>query len=294
MEITFVLSYPPTVYKPETYTSALVKKSAFMQGQKVRIRAKVTDNDGANDIDKVVIDIVDPNNNLVIDDDEMVNISSVENGYIYEYNYTLASNAPYGVWNIIVTAYDKSVSKNNNSVNIAVLPITLSVKIVLNNTNANVYIPGVGEKNASNLGEEEYDISNLTHYYIASYENNKLSGLVFSHQHFVSIFTNNTTSDYTMGINQWLTNSRVFLVFSRGDWKAIDNRMDLIEKGKFLTNIAPSFSFGLGTKSKIKVALEYDNIAILNDTSLGKGYYKLIFGNEGAVGDKVGISVKRI
>jgi hypothetical protein len=294
--VELTLSRSPIVYRPETYSPAMVKKSAFKPGQTVRVRVQVTDADGGDNIDDVLMTVRNSTGGIVLNPAPMINVTNVSNGYIYEYNYSIPQNAQNGIWTINVTANDTLNNKASNNVSIAVLPVTMRVRIFLSNTNTSkVYIPGYGEHNASDLNDTEYT-SGLSDYYIVSYENNVLSGLVFSHQKFTSVSTNKSAdySEYTLGMDQELSNSRVFLVFSKGDWNVVNKRMDLIESGTFLSNIAPSFSYGLGSKVKFKVAIEYDNIDVLNDTSAARGYYRFVFGNEGLSGSKVGLSVKRI
>ncbi|RLF10664.1 MAG: hypothetical protein DRJ69_02840, partial [Thermoprotei archaeon] len=107
----------PIVEKPRTYSESLVEKTSFEQNEKVVIRVNVTDPDGAEEIDKVLINITSANGNLVVESAEMVNISSITNGYVFEYNYTLTNlqSDEFGTWQIEVWANDTYSQSDSNS-----------------------------------------------------------------------------------------------------------------------------------------------------------------------------------
>jgi hypothetical protein len=157
-----------------------------------------------------------------------------------------------------------------------------------------VYIPGVGEYNISILPNNTY--ANPSHYYLASYLNNLLIGLVYSMQNPLSVSTNSSGTNYTLGLNQSLDNSMAFLVFTKNDgsgWKIIDKRMDLIETGKFLTQISPSFSFGLGYLHPIMIILKYADIEIVGDKSIfRKGTRDVVLENNGTVNNKPSVYIE--
>jgi len=97
--------YNPLNISINTYNYNLVEKSVFYSGETVRIRANVTHDKGTSYIDKVLITIIDPSNNIVVDNKPMTAVSPIDNGYTYEYNYTLeyVSN---GEWRLIVYVND--------------------------------------------------------------------------------------------------------------------------------------------------------------------------------------------
>ena len=94
-------------------------------------------------------------------------------------------------------------------------------------------------------------------------------------------------------IEQNLTNSRVFLVSTQGDWNAIDNRISLIEAGRFLSQISPSFAFPLGGLYPIRLLLKYSNIDIDGDFILGKGQHRLVIENKGVSGGKPVVQIRK-
>ncbi|RLI99306.1 MAG: hypothetical protein DRP08_07290, partial [Candidatus Aenigmatarchaeota archaeon] len=107
----------PIVEKPRTYSESLVEKTSFEQNEKVVIRVNVTDPDGAEQIDKVLINITSANGSLVVENAEMVNVSSITNGYVFEYNYTLTNllSNEFGTWQIDVFANDTYSQSDSNS-----------------------------------------------------------------------------------------------------------------------------------------------------------------------------------
>jgi len=105
---------PPLVETPKTYDENLVEKTSFSGGEKVVIRVNVTDPQGAEDIDKVLITIINPNNVVKISNQTMVNISSIPNGYTYEYNFTITEAYP-GDWTINIYANDTSNLWDSNT-----------------------------------------------------------------------------------------------------------------------------------------------------------------------------------
>lgn len=176
---------------------------------------------------------------------------------------------------------------------VPVLGTTIQVKLVLNNTSAKVYIPEVGEKSASSLTSLT-TYANRSHYYLSSYINNMLTGLVFSHQKPLSIFTDGGGGTYMLGNDLEFPNSMVFLLFSKGNWRAVNNRMGMIEKGNFLSYPEPSFSFGLGRKHRIKMLLKYEDMNMLGgDRSVGRGKNTFSIKHEGLMGDHIGLNITR-
>ncbi len=170
---------------------------------------------------------------------------------------------------------------------------TFQVRLVLNNTGANFYIPGVGETSFSDLPENTYQ--NPPHFFLASEEGGMLASLVHSYRFPLSMATEKDASTYGFRMSQNLTGSRVFLVFSEGGWRKTDNRMDMIERGEFLENPYPSFSYGMGNEHVLKVMLAFSKIDIEpGDKVLQSGYYKMIVENEGRSGGKDSVSFSRI
>ncbi|MCD6422243.1 DUF2341 domain-containing protein, partial [bacterium] len=106
---------PPSVDTPETYDENYEKKDVFYDGDKIIIRVNVTDAQGAEDIDKVLIEIIDNSSTVQVSNETMVNVSSIANGYTYEYNYTIPSGATTGIWTVNVYANDTQNTWNSNT-----------------------------------------------------------------------------------------------------------------------------------------------------------------------------------
>ncbi len=151
---------------------------------------------------------------------------------------------------------------------------TIQFNLILNNTNNKVYVPGVGEIASASITNTSY--TSPQSHYLTSHLNNVLRAMIYYQRSPTAIVINRSgTSSHTLGITQDLTNSKTFLVFTQGDWSAVNNRIDSIEKGTFLTNIAPSFAYGLGVKYPIKLLLEYSDIDLQSTLLFQAGTYEL-------------------
>ena len=274
----------------KTYTFGLVEKYVFKPGDPVRIRAWVTYADGREHLSNSTVLMKNNLGSTVVNNELMTNISEITNGYLYEYNYTLPSNAE-GLWPINVTATDSFDGKGYDSLKIAIIQITLQIKLVLNSTSDRIYIPGTGERTFSGLTTTEYPTPD--HYYIASYSNDVLKSIVFSYMSPLSIFTEKGSGIYGIGTDQRFSNSMVFLVFSRGNWRNVNNRIISIERGEFLSNPEPSFSYGLGEVYPLKIALDYENIDLNRTLKIGRGLNRLVIEKKGMLGDKINLDIKR-
>jgi hypothetical protein len=282
------ISPPRVIIK--TYDPGLYEKDMFRPGNFMRVRVLVDSIFGRAYLKNSTITIRDNSNSVMVNGALMANVSNITNGYIYEYNYTIPQGGQ-GIWKMEIIATDVFSRNGNASKKIAVSSIILQIKLVLNSTSDNVYVPGAGETAFSGLTNNEY--VSPGHYYAASYSNEALKALVFSGMNPVSILTGKDTSTYNIGINQRFANSMVLLVFSRGNWMQISNRMASIETGDFLSYIEPSFSFGLGKNYPLKVVIGYENIEINKTLTIGRGYNKLVIENVGMMSNKPGIKIDR-
>jgi len=166
----------------------------------------------------------------------------------------------------------------------------LSVRLNVNNTQNTVYIPGIGEQASGGLGAET-SYSSPPHYYLASYRNGFLSGLAARNGENLLA---GTGSDYHfIEIEQNLTNSRIYLAATQGDWHVIGSRIGLIEAGSFLSQISPSFAFPLGGLYPIRLLLKYPNIDLEGNLILGKGQHRIVIENKGVSGGKPVVEIRR-
>ncbi len=277
------------VVEIKTYDLGLSEKDIFKPGRIVRIRAEVTHILGREYISNSTVLVKDNLGSTIVNNELMTNISEITNGYIYEYNYTIPGDAE-GLWSISVTTTDSFGGKGYDSKKIAIVLLTLQVKLVLNSTSDRIYIPGTGETTFSGLTTNEYSTPN--HYYLASYSNNVLKSVVFSQMNPLSIFTEKGSNTYGIGTDQRFSNSVVFLVFSKGNWRTINNRISSIEKGEFLSNIKPSFFYGLGEAYPLKIVLDYENIDLNKTLKIGRGLNRLIIEKKGMIGNKINLEIK--
>jgi hypothetical protein len=166
---------------------------------------------------------------------------------------------------------------------------TLTAKLTINNTQNTAYIPGIGEVPSGSLGSTSYP--SPPHFYLASYSGGFLNGLAARNGQ--SLAAGNGSDSHFLQLEQNLTNSRIYLAAAPGDWHAIDNRISLIEAGKFLSQISPSFAFPLGGLYPIRLLLKYPNIDIAGDLVLGKGQSRLIIENKGLSGGKPVVEIRK-
>ncbi|MCD6590477.1 MAG: right-handed parallel beta-helix repeat-containing protein [Candidatus Aenigmarchaeota archaeon] len=280
--IVITLTKPPKVYEPKTYTYANIEKTVFKSGRPVIIRVNITDFDGRDDIKSATVTITDSLGEVRVSEGSMNKTTSITNGYTYEYIYTLPNNAS-GVWTINVTGEDKNGNKGSNKTTFASLSLTLQVKLVLNNSEASIYVPGYGEVSKNN---QTY--TNPKYYYIVSYMQNILTGLLLKSNNPVSLFTDTQDTNYAIAIDTQMPNSMIFVIFSEGNWVTVNRRISLINRGEFLKYPKPTFAFGLGT-------YEVDFVIPLGNVSgraiLHKGEHKISIKHGGVTQGKVLIEI---
>ena len=173
----------------------------------------------------------------------------------------------------------------------------MEVRLYLNNTNAVLHIPTkpASDIPASSITYTTFDKDDLSHLYIASYGNEMLVGMVFSSNNFIKAWINKSDNEYVIAMKLNVTDSQIFIPFTKGSWRTIDNRMGYIEAKKFLNEEKPSFYFGLGKEQEIMIYTQYDNINFTsNITSLGRGYHRIVVENMGSLGDKVWLHIRRV
>jgi hypothetical protein len=155
-----------------------------------------------------------------------------------------------------------------------VYALSFQVKLTLNSTQNSVYIPGVGEVASASMGSNTY--TSPAHYYLASYLNGVLYGLIFSISTPVSISVENSSGNHSLTLSQDIENSNVFLVFSRGSWKEVEKRISSVEKGNFLQEVSPTFGFGTGLYRTVMLLLSYTTLDIQNERIIQKGRHRIV------------------
>ena len=164
---------------------------------------------------------------------------------------------------------------------------TMDVRLTISNTGNTVYVPDVGEQSAGFSGE----YLTPSHFYLASYSGGFLNGLAAKGGQRLAVGGGSGT--HFLEIEQNLTNSRIYLASAQGDWHAIDNRISLIEAGKFLSQVSPSFAFPLGGLYPIRLLLKYQDIDLAGDLMLGKGLTRLVIENKGLSGGKPVVEIRK-
>jgi hypothetical protein len=181
-------------------------------------------------------------------------------------------------------ANDTSGNIGSSSVSFEYVPPKASVQLILtlDNLANDVYIPGTGTIASASITNTTY--SSPTHWYLASYLDNVLNALVFSYQTPSLMSVNRTAATHSIIFSQDVQNSKSFLVFTSGDWKTVDSRMELIENREFLLEPSPSFARGLGIGYIVKILLSYGNIDIVDDLIMQSGSHDIIAENTGRSG----------
>lgn len=136
----------------------------------------------------------------------------------------------------------------------AASPGNITVNVNLNTTSGTVHIPGTGDMAA---GQQSRMVSDPSSFYISSYINGIVYGLVFAYQQPLYIMTLPFTGGHTIRMAADSGNSNVLLAFTQGSWDVIEERMPLIEAGNFFGYMYPSFSYGLGKDNDVKILLDY-------------------------------------
>ena len=119
--VSFMFSYDryfpaPVVQTPSTYDNiTMAAKTTFHRNDGMTVRVNVTDENGRDDIDKVLIKILNTTSVVKVDNATMTSITQIPNGYTYEYNYTIPSDADAGTWTINVYANDTLNAWDSNT-----------------------------------------------------------------------------------------------------------------------------------------------------------------------------------
>lgn len=166
----------------------------------------------------------------------------------------------------------------------------ITVTLTLNNTDNMGYVPGVGATPVSDLSDTTW--SSPPHYYMASYLNNIIYGIVFAYGDPEYISFSKTSSSHSMSVKGGKTSS-IFISFTRGDWRVIEEKIGLIGSYEFLNKISPSFGYGLGVMRIIKILIKLQDISILNEIILNPGTHEISIEYPYAVGGKPAIYINR-
>ncbi|MBN2043140.1 MAG: LamG domain-containing protein [Candidatus Aenigmarchaeota archaeon] len=301
----FILSPAPIAHVIKTLTSMNMTQAVFSMRRVMKIWVYLTDEDGKDDIGGILVNITDPTNITKVQDAMLHKINPptgwleeefdgpVPDGYLYEYVYTIPMGSVWGTWNVSLVNYDIDYSKSYNTTTFAVSTISFQVRLVLNDMSSKIDIPGIdsGDINTMPTGYHP----SPDHFFVSSESGNAMTGLVFFNEYPRNVIFERTVNDFTMGIDQNLPFSGIMLVFTEGGNEAISKRMDIIERGTFMDNMEPSFSYGLGEKHEIKVSLYQNEVdMIANTTVMGSGSYMIEMTHQGLVNGKPGITVKKI
>ena len=147
----------------------------------------------------------------------------------------------------------------------------LTIKLTLPDNSQSIYIPGTGYLDPDSRG----NWTNPPHYFISSQGNGIVYSLIHGYQYPLSLGLESTPQNHTLVLNQTITNSNAFLVFSQGNWETVQNRMLQIETGSFLKAISPTFGYGLGTEHPIKILLKVPEADLDSSLIIRRGNHEL-------------------
>ncbi len=302
----FILSPPPIARIIKTLTRANVTQNVFSMRREVKIWVYLTDEDGKDDITGILVNITDSLNVTKVQNALFHKINPpagwlenefgggpVPDGYLYEYIYTIPMGSVWGTWTFNLTNFDIDNSKSYNTSTFAVSTISFQVKLVLNEMSSNIDISGIGTGDVNTVPTGYHP--DPDHFFISSESGNVMAGMVFFNEYPGNVIFERTANDFTMGIDQNLPFSGIMLVFTEGGTDTIIKRMDMIEKGTFMGNLEPSFSYGLGEKHNLKVSLYQKDVDLIaNKTVIGSGSYNIEMTHQGLVNGEPGITVRKI
>jgi len=208
---------------------------------------------------------------------------------LYTFSRSFSSHGTYG-WNVTCHRGGYDSKSENDTLTVSGAAVgNLTISLTINNTSNMVYVPGAGAKPASQWGTVW---NSPPSYYLASYGSGVLYGLVFAYQNPEFLRYDKTPSSHTMTVALGKDNPLAFLVFTKGDWRAIEEKMGLIKSQQFLEKPSPSFGYGLGLYSTVKSLLGYGNIDVQSDLILNPGTHKLIL-ESNKTGSGYALTVRR-
>jgi len=113
IETLFSTATTPEIQGLKVYNSDGQPVTQAPEGEKISVKANITDADGRNNLDTATINLTDPNGNSEVVQASMKDVGNVDNGNTYRYNYTLpdqVDNA--GEWTVEIEANDKDSNTN--------------------------------------------------------------------------------------------------------------------------------------------------------------------------------------
>ncbi len=130
---------PPAISGLRTLdNSSLSNTTIFFRNETVVIRANITDPEG---IESVNVTILNASGGLIVNNVSMTNITNITDGYVYEYNHTLAADAELGDnWTVIIYAKDTVAGFSNANILFEVFKygfLNVSIQLPTDNTNVN-------------------------------------------------------------------------------------------------------------------------------------------------------------
>ncbi|MCK5235214.1 MAG: hypothetical protein KAJ88_05195, partial [Candidatus Aenigmarchaeota archaeon] len=111
--------------------------------------------------------------------------------------------------------------------------------------------------------------------------------------------TGDVSASNMIYLNQPFKINKIYLVFTPGQKGTVSDRIHYINDGTFEDLYSPSFGFGIDSKNRIRLTLDYDSMSLYADDSKNKtstklqaGTYNLLVKNLGVSGGRTDVLIK--
>lgn len=187
---------------------------------------------------------------------------------------------------------DGGLCSSSTSGSFSVVVVTenrLWVTLYVSGTDSKVYIPGLGESEASSA------YSTILTYppypFISSHFNGSLRSLTAVHGTKLAVLADNTTINHSITMIEDMSQSKILLAHTKGDWDTVMRMMPFVTAGTFLDKFSPSFAYGLGKAAIVSIMLTYDTIDLTKTGVYNKGNVRIYTQNVGESDGKVLVNV---
>jgi hypothetical protein len=199
---------------------------------------------------------------------------------VFGLNYTIPSDSEDGPWTASFSASDLSGNTAEESASIFVIRNhSIQFRLSIPETESMVDMGSDSQLPAS--GRSNSTVAAPRSDYITSSIGGILRALVSVGANFKYLGFGSSSGTHEISVTQELGGSGCLLAFTKGDSSAVERRMAEIESGSFFSYPEPTFGFGLGTKSKIKILIGYPDIDIEGSMDLRHGNQGITVSQDG-------------
>ena len=135
---------------------------------------------------------------------------------------------------------------------------------------------------AFHIASRTGDVFNSSNEYVLSQNNNVTLALISAGSQSFGSRINETYSanDYLFEMKQGIEGNRFLLVFTKGNWQTIKNKIPVVNEDKILTKTFGDLDYSVPDTFPLSLRLEYTDIDIINRT-VWSGSGELIIKNQG-------------